>query len=130
MALRASAPDTKMMMRRLAFGDSAAEDFRLPTSEERAWLSSRYPDSRLAFRWPTLIIETNIPPKPLPLTVAGVAAKFVPPPEVENGANAGPVKDNLPTKITNDYMNMRAPLILSLSRLPNGRDPLWNKNGQ
>ena len=99
--------------------DSAAEDFRLPTSEERAWLSSRYPDSRLAFRWPTLIIETNTPPKPLPLTVAGVAAKFVPPPEVENGANAGPVKDNLPTKITNDYMNMKSsidPLPFTLTK--------------
>ncbi|KAL8906579.1 MAG: hypothetical protein Q9171_006214 [Xanthocarpia ochracea] len=102
-----------------SFWNSAVEDFRLPTSEERAWLSSRYPNSRIAFRWPTLIIETNIPPKPLPLTVAGVAAKFVPPPEAENGVNAGPVKDNLPTKINNDYMNMKSsidPLPFTLTK--------------
>ena len=87
--------------------NTAVADFRHPTSEEGDWLSSRYPNSRIAFRWPTLIIETNMPPNPLPLTVAGVAAKFVPPPEVDNGV-PGLVMDNLPIQITNDYMNMKS----------------------
>ncbi|KAL8857989.1 MAG: hypothetical protein Q9178_005449 [Gyalolechia marmorata] len=88
--------------------NSAAEDFRFPTSEEEAWLCSQYPDSRITFRWPTLIIETNMPPNPLPLTVAGVAAKYVPPPEVDNVVIPGLVTDNLPIQITNDYMNMKS----------------------
>ncbi|KAL8941733.1 MAG: hypothetical protein Q9216_002061 [Gyalolechia sp. 2 TL-2023] len=88
--------------------DNVMNDFRLPTSSERAWLSSRFPNSRHAFRWPTIIIETNTPPKPLPLTIAGVAARFLPPSESEDNANPGPLQDNLPTKITNDYMDMKS----------------------
>lgn len=88
--------------------DSAINDFRLPKPEERAWLSTRFPDSRIAFRWPTISIETTTPPTPLPLTIAGVAVRFVPPVETGYGVSPGPVQDNMPIKITNNYLNMRS----------------------
>jgi hypothetical protein len=41
----------------------------------------------ITLQWPILIIETEHPPSPLPLTVACVAALFVPPPNPPKGEN-------------------------------------------
>ena len=83
--------------------DSDKQDFRLPVKEEQAWFNTKFPDSVIRTRWPILVIETKTPPAPLPLTIAGVAAKFVPPQPM-----LGPLKEHLPIHITNNYLNLRS----------------------
>lgn len=51
---------------------------RDPTSQELSWIRKRYSANLVGFSPPDLLIHTNEPPKPLPLTVAGVRARFVP----------------------------------------------------
>ena len=50
------------------------------TEEERAWVIRAYPGvTIISHNGPSLIIYTLTPPNPVPVTVAGVAAYFVPP---------------------------------------------------
>ncbi|MCJ1435138.1 hypothetical protein MMC27_004508 [Xylographa pallens] len=55
-----------------------SEDFREASDPEIAWIQATYHAAVLTFEWPNLIIHTDIPPVPLPLTVGCVAARFVP----------------------------------------------------
>ncbi|MCJ1345778.1 hypothetical protein MMC31_003987 [Peltigera leucophlebia] len=59
--------------------DKDRQKFRLPTAEERAWLTEVYRPLSLWFCWPQVIIITENPPVPVPLTVACVSAVFTPP---------------------------------------------------
>ena len=59
--------------------DNTKQDFNLPTEDQNAWLWNRYNATEIEFRFPIIFMATLNPPSPLPLTIAGVAAKFVPP---------------------------------------------------
>ena len=94
--------------------DDAKGDFRLPDSSERNWLVTRYRATAVDFQFPVMLIETADPPDPLPLTVAAVATKFVPPPSETVDRNAGgmrlrPLHDARPLQFTTDYAGMRGP---------------------
>ena len=58
--------------------DDSSQDFHEASETEIAWLQQTYHAAVLTFEWPTLIIHSDNPPNPLPLTVACVAARFVP----------------------------------------------------
>jgi hypothetical protein len=70
--------------------DQKTKDFRSPTKVETGWIFDRYSARGITILWPILIIETEHPPSPLPLTVACVAALFVPPPDPPEGENRFP----------------------------------------
>ena len=53
-------------------------DFLEATDTQIAWIRRTYNAPTLTFEWPTLVIHTDTPPNPLPVTVAYVAARFVP----------------------------------------------------
>ena len=60
--------------------DSGDHDFRNLTADEKAWIIRAYPGvTMISYNGPSLIIYTSTPPHPTPVTVAGVAAYFVPP---------------------------------------------------
>ena len=60
--------------------DSTKSDFRTPTDAEWTWISERYRSSNVVFEFPDIIITTDVPPhQPIPLTVAGCLARFIPP---------------------------------------------------
>ncbi|MCJ1462977.1 hypothetical protein MMC07_001581 [Pseudocyphellaria aurata] len=65
--------------------DQDEYDFRGPTSNETAWISRSYNATAIDLFWPMIIIETETPPSPLPVTVGCVAALFVPPPDPSVG---------------------------------------------
>ena len=44
-----------------------------------SWICERYNAERVTFYEWILVVETSNPPKPVPLTVAGLPARFVPP---------------------------------------------------
>ena len=54
------------------------KEFNEASATERAWLQESCHAANLTFEWPTLIIHTDNPPAPLPLTAACVTARFVP----------------------------------------------------
>ncbi|KAL8871705.1 MAG: hypothetical protein Q9174_002524 [Haloplaca sp. 1 TL-2023] len=85
--------------------DSNRHDFRLPGEQEYDWFGEKFPHSVIRTRWPILVIETNTPPWPLPLTIGGVAVKFIPP-----QPRLGPFKEHLPIQLTTNYVNPRSPL--------------------
>lgn len=95
--------------------DEGVHDFRLPTFEEESWLVSRYKAVSIGFQLPIIVIETDTPPNPLPLTVAAVAAKFVPPPDFlvgeRNVSNLTrqPLPDARPIGFTTNYAGIRGP---------------------
>ncbi len=60
--------------------DQERKEFRGPTDIEQSWIFSRYQATAIHLNWPIVIIETEYPPSPLPVTVGCVAALFVPPP--------------------------------------------------
>lgn len=59
--------------------NSDEHDFRPPTHIETSWILNRYRASTVYVEWPVLYVETNFPPNPVPVTVACVAVRFVPP---------------------------------------------------
>lgn len=59
--------------------DKDRQRFRLPTPVERAWLTNFYKPLSWWFCFPRVIITTENPPLPVPLTVACVTAIFTPP---------------------------------------------------
>ncbi len=109
--------------------DDAKGDFRQPTTSEKSWLVTRYKASTINFQFPMIVIETADPPKPLPLTVAAVAANFVPPPPIPVGRNASgmrskPLYDARPIgfqQITLECVDLR---ILCSSLSVSGSKPL------
>ena len=54
-------------------------DFRHATSQEKTYIADIYNAERLEFHDCLIVVETSTPPKPVPLTVAGIPAIFVPP---------------------------------------------------
>ncbi|KAL2801742.1 hypothetical protein BJX63DRAFT_416672 [Aspergillus granulosus] len=58
--------------------DDRIHDFRFPTLEERKWIFDAFRAESVTYSWPDIIIETRSPPNPIPLTVACVAATFIP----------------------------------------------------
>lgn len=58
--------------------DDDKKDFRYPNDNEQAWIQNTFKAPSLTFEWPTLVIHTDDPPQPLPLTVACVSVRFVP----------------------------------------------------
>ncbi|KAJ9259481.1 hypothetical protein DTO207G8_1044 [Paecilomyces variotii] len=58
--------------------DSSRRDFRYPTPSEHAWINTTFQAVSVTYIWPDIIIETPNPPTPVPLTVACVAAMFIP----------------------------------------------------
>jgi len=54
-------------------------DFRSPSHLETQWIINRFHATAVTYSWPEMIIETPSPPNPISLTVASVAALFVPP---------------------------------------------------
>ena len=94
--------------------DEEKADFRYPTDLERQWLISRFDPAGIHFQFPIVVIETDNPPRPLPLTVAAVAAKFVPSPlspvaRNANGMRIEPIEDARPIHFSTDYAGMRGP---------------------
>ena len=87
--------------------DQTSQDFRQPTLKEWEWIMNMYSASRIGLYFPTIVIETENPPDPLPLTVATVAARFVPPPS--SPSELTPLYDARPLKFTNNYAGMRGP---------------------
>jgi len=52
--------------------------FRRPSWEEKAWIFKEYRASSVTFTFPEIIIKSDTPPNPIPLTVGCVAVHFVP----------------------------------------------------
>ncbi|PKY07996.1 hypothetical protein P168DRAFT_6147 [Aspergillus campestris IBT 28561] len=57
-------------------GDSST--FRPPAAHESQWIFDTFSAVSVNFFWPRIIIETATPPSPTPLTIACVAAIFIP----------------------------------------------------
>ncbi|KAL8774493.1 MAG: hypothetical protein Q9209_000866 [Squamulea sp. 1 TL-2023] len=55
-------------------------EFHCGSRSEAHWLLERYHATSISFQFPDLLVETSKPPEPLPLTLAGVAVTFQPPP--------------------------------------------------
>ncbi|EFQ97899.1 hypothetical protein MGYG_00936 [Nannizzia gypsea CBS 118893] len=53
-------------------------EFKHPTREQQKWVLRHYRAKEVRFEYPLIIVITDTPPKPLTLTIAGVAALFVP----------------------------------------------------
>lgn len=54
--------------------------FRTPSDAEWAWIQKRFGASKIFLEFPDIIITTDVPQaQPIPLTVAGCLARFVPP---------------------------------------------------
>ena len=94
--------------------DEAKWDFRGPTSSETSWIATHYHATTIEIQFPLMIIETEIPPEPLPLTVAGVATKFVAPKSEPvtlrvSGRDVHILDDTRPHKFPTNYAGMRGP---------------------
>lgn len=70
--------------------DQERREFRGPTDIEKSWIFRRYHATAIHLDWPMVIIETEYPPSPLPITVGCVAALFVPPPNPSTGETSSP----------------------------------------
>ena len=95
--------------------DETEGDFRVPTPKETRWIVSMYNADAIAYQFPVIVIVTEQPPNPLPLTVAAVAAKFVASTQAHASDNTfgkmgpKPIFDARPTHFTTDYAGMRGP---------------------
>ena len=93
--------------------DSEKHDFRLPTPSETAWLRFRFQPTSISFYFPVMVIETDQPPNPLPLTVGAMAVSFVSPPQpiIRNsmGMRTIPVQYVRPLSVTTNYSGRRKP---------------------
>jgi hypothetical protein len=58
--------------------DVVSEDFRHPAPHEHQWIQDAFNAVCVTYAWPQIFIETPAPPSPVPLTVACVAAVFLP----------------------------------------------------
>ena len=76
--------------------DGISSTFRLPAVHESQWIFLTFGAVSINFLWPRIIIETATPPRPVPLTVACVAAIFIP-----VGSRCAPLATNT------DYSNPR-----------------------
>lgn len=88
-------------------------DFRLPTELEADWLITKFRPMTISYHFPIIVIETGYPPNPLPLTVACVGVKFIPPPTTftltETGIRTNVPRDARPTHFSTNYLGVRGP---------------------
>lgn len=72
---------------------------------------SHFKATAIEFQFPVLLIVTSDPPSPLLLTVASVAAAFIPPRQPVNNANfeARLIPDVRPLSVTTNYAGPRCP---------------------
>ena len=100
--------------------DTDTKTFRVPTKIEFNWIINNFSATAVALYLPMLIIETPEPPTPLPLTVAGVATKFVPPPATKlSSSMPRALPDDRPLRDITGYAAMRGvsdPLPFRLKR--------------
>ena len=89
--------------------EESTGSFRLPTHWEREWLISTYQATQIAFQYPIMVIETLTPPRPLPLTVAGVATKFAPP-APDSTTSIRHLRDPRPIGFPTNYAGPRGPV--------------------
>ena len=94
--------------------DSEKTDFRIPTDLERNWLTMKFQPTGIFFQWPIMVIQTNTPPRPLPLTIGAVPVKFIPSPSLsetddERRLKSLLVSDERPLGFPTDYAGMRDP---------------------
>ncbi|KAL9099006.1 MAG: hypothetical protein Q9163_005432 [Psora crenata] len=93
--------------------DEALHDFRLPSRWETDWIKTRYSPTKIGFQWPIIVLETVTLPTELPLTLACVAVKFIPPPLEEAIGITGQIlpiiEDVRPFSVPTDYAGMRGP---------------------
>ncbi|MCJ1227536.1 hypothetical protein MMC12_004192 [Toensbergia leucococca] len=59
--------------------DNEEQRYKHSTSEIVDWICTTYSATRLLFGFSCMILGTLTPPNPMPLTVGGMAAKFLPP---------------------------------------------------
>lgn len=99
--------------------DQDEKEFRGPTNLERAWIFSCYHATAVDLHWPVIVIETACPPSPLPVTVACVAAIFVPPPDPSMGDGVHPSLAYRPSMITvnTSFASPRVPDPISAYKL-------------
>ena len=64
--------------------DNEKQDFRSATQQEINWIFFKHSATYVAFDWPEIVIRTEMPPNPLPLTVGCVGTTFLPPPSAQN----------------------------------------------
>lgn len=84
-------------------------DFRDMTVEERDWVNLAYPGvTVISHNGPSLILYTTSPPNPVPLTIAGCAAYFVPP----------DYQDEEMMRVNTPYASPRIPDPLPSLRIP------------
>ncbi|KAL8866675.1 MAG: hypothetical protein Q9174_006158 [Haloplaca sp. 1 TL-2023] len=89
--------------------DAIKHDFRHPTKNEWAWLVAHFHSGRqIRIREPILFVEARAPPTPRPLTVDGMAVRFIVPTEKEDDPFALMKKDEIPIRCTNNYMDIRS----------------------
>ncbi|KAL8859232.1 MAG: hypothetical protein Q9178_004170 [Gyalolechia marmorata] len=93
--------------------DEALHDFRHPSDWETDWIRTRYNPTKIGIQWPTRVVETETLPIELPLTLACVAVKFVPPPLEEvigiTGRILPIIEDVRPFSVPTDYAGRRGP---------------------
>jgi hypothetical protein len=68
-----------------------SHDFRYPTKDELAYIQKTYNAAAIMVAFPVLVIETDTPPKPVPLTVGCTLTHFV---EVGSKVNPRPIWHN------------------------------------
>lgn len=105
--------------------DRDENDFRGPTPLEEAWIFRRYNATAMDLVWPIIIIETETPPNPLPVTVGCVAALFVPPPDpsVSNRAAYRPS----PIQVNTSFASPRVPDPINEYKLEAWKIPTCNQ---
>ena len=94
--------------------DEERTDFRLPTDLETKWLMTKFQPTGILFQWPIMVIQTNTPPRPLPLTTGAVPVKFIPSPspsetDDERRLKILLVEDERPLGFPTHYIGMRGP---------------------
>ena len=94
--------------------DEEKADFRLPTDLETKWLITKFQTTGILFQWPIMVIQTNTPPRPLPLTAGAVPVRFIPSPspsetDDERRLKTLSVEDERPLGFPTDYAGMRGP---------------------
>ena len=83
--------------------------FRSPTSNEKDWIMSTYRATGINVILPELIIATETPPDPVPLTVAGVSVTFVKPAAPTSDRPYPVIFHPLPVHLTTNYVHPRNP---------------------
>ena len=88
--------------------------FRLPTDLETKWLITKCQPTGILFQWPIIVIQSNTPPRLLPLTAGAVPVKFIPSPSPSKTDDQRRLKillveDERPLGFPTRYAGMQGP---------------------